>query len=105
MLRPDQKFAMAMDLTKIKESRKKLTINSPADIFDTMRQLVREGNSGTGEKVEKLGTKEIDGRTAVGFQLHNVMGDMTLWADPATACAALATPSRTGCPLLRGSRR
>ena len=50
-----------------------------------MRRLVREGSSGTGEKAEKLGKKEIDGRTAVGFRTRSEMGEMTLWADPETA--------------------
>ena len=54
-------------------------------MFEMVRQLVREGSSGPGEKVESLGKKEIDGRVAVGFRTHNNMADMTLWADPQTA--------------------
>jgi hypothetical protein len=54
-------------------------------MFEMFRQLVREGSSGGGEKVESLGKKEIDGRVVVGFRTLNNMADMTLWADPQTA--------------------
>ena len=57
----------------------------PSNTFEMVRQLVREGSSGPGEKVESLGKKEIDGRVVVGFRTHNNMADMTLWADPQTA--------------------
>ena len=50
-----------------------------------VRRLVREGSSGTGDKAESLGNKEIDGRQAVGFRIHANEMDMTLWADPETA--------------------
>jgi hypothetical protein len=50
-----------------------------------VRRLVREGSSGTGEKAERLGKKEIDGREAVGFRINANMMDMILWADPETA--------------------
>ena len=50
-----------------------------------VRRLVREGSSGTGEKAERLGKKEIDGREAVGFRVNANGMDMTLWADPETA--------------------
>ena len=64
---------------------KKSAKGAPPDLFEIVRRLVREGSSGTGEKVEKLGRKEIDGRPAVGFRTHINMDDMTLWADPETA--------------------
>ena len=50
-----------------------------------IRRLVREGNTGSGGKIESLGKKEIDGRMAVGFRTRNNMADMSLWADPQTA--------------------
>ena len=55
------------------------------DVFEMVRRLVRDGSSGTGEKAQPLGTKEIDGREAVGFKTKSEMGDMILWADPETA--------------------
>jgi outer membrane lipoprotein-sorting protein len=85
MLMSDQKFAMAMDIAKMKENAKKSAKGAAPDLFETVRRLVREGSSGAGEKAEKLGKKEIDGYAAVGFRTHNAMGDMTLWADAQTA--------------------
>jgi outer membrane lipoprotein-sorting protein len=87
-LMPNQKLAMAMDMKKMREDMKKsgkLAKDAPADVFETVRRLVREGSSGTGEKAESLGKKEVDGRKAVGFRVHANMMDMTLWADPKTA--------------------
>ncbi len=94
MLMPDQKVAMAMDMKSMEDIMKKSGKGVPPDLFEMVRRLVREGSSGTGEKAEKLGTKEIDGHAAVGFRTHNspirgtmggMTGDMTLWADPETA--------------------
>ena len=76
---PEQKMAVAVDLSKIKKPA------GPTNMFEMMQQLVREGSSGLGGKAESLGKKEIDGRVAVGFRTHNNMLDMTLWADPQTA--------------------
>jgi outer membrane lipoprotein-sorting protein/cytochrome c551/c552 len=84
MLMPDQKLAVAMNTEKMRENVQK-TKGTPPDFFEAMRRLVREGSSGTGEKVEKLGKKEIDGHQAVGFHLGSNGSDMTLWADPQTA--------------------
>ena len=85
MLMPQQRIAVAMDMEKMKEHMKRPSNGSPPDIFETVRRLVREGCSGTGEKVERLGKKEIDGHGAVGFRTRNPMGELTLWADPRTA--------------------
>ena len=88
MLMPDQKFAVSMEWKKMTEDMEKsgeLAKVPSADVFETVRRLVREGSSGTGEKAERLGKKEIDGREAVGFRINANMMDMTLWADPETA--------------------
>jgi outer membrane lipoprotein-sorting protein len=89
MLMPNMKLAIAMDMKKLREDSlkksAKLAKDPPADVFETVRRLVREGSSGTGDKAERLGKKEIDGRQAVGFRIHANGMDMTLWADPKTA--------------------
>ena len=89
MLMPNMKLAVAMDMKKLREDslRKsaKLAKDPPADVFETVRRLVREGSSGTGDKAERLGKKEIDGRQGVGFRINANGMDMTLWADPETA--------------------
>ncbi len=80
VLSPEMKMAVVMDTSKIKKPA-----GAPTDMFAFVRRVVREGSSGGGEKAESLGKKEIDGRVAVGFRVHNNMADMTLWADPQTA--------------------
>jgi outer membrane lipoprotein-sorting protein len=77
---PEQKVAITFDGSKIKKPA-----GTPSNMFEMVRQLVREGSSGLGGKAEPLGKKEIDGRAVVGFRTHNNMVDMTLWADPQTA--------------------
>jgi outer membrane lipoprotein-sorting protein len=79
MLAPNQKLAITLDAQELARDKK-----SSPNMFETARQLVREANS-TGVKAESLGTKEIDGRTAVGFRVQSNMQDMTLWVDPETA--------------------
>jgi outer membrane lipoprotein-sorting protein len=78
-LAPEQKLATTIDLSKIKKPA------GPSNPFEMVRQLIWEGSSSPGEKVESLGKKEIDGRTAVGFRTHSNMADQTFWADPQTA--------------------
>ncbi len=85
MLSPEMKLAVVMDMKKMREDMKKSGKGAPPDLFEMVRRLVREGSSGTDEKPERLGKKEIDGREAVGFRTRANMMDMTLWADPETA--------------------
>ncbi len=88
MLLPNAKLAVSRDMKTMREDMKKwaeLATDPPADVFETVRRLVREGSSGTGEQVERLGKKEIDGREAIGFRVNANTMDMTLWADPETA--------------------
>ncbi len=66
---PEQKVAVAVDLSKLK----KALAGRPTNMFEMFRQLVREGSSGGGEKVESLGKKEIDGRVVVGFRTVNII--------------------------------
>ncbi len=68
-----------MDLSKIKKPA------GPSNPFEMVRQLVREGSNSSGQNVESLGKKEIDGRVVVGFRAHSNMADQTFWADPQTA--------------------
>jgi outer membrane lipoprotein-sorting protein len=82
-LLPKQKLAMTYNTEEM--MKKKPANGASADMFDIVRRIVREGSSGPGEKVEKLGKKVIDGHEAIGFRIANsALGDMTLWADPET---------------------
>jgi outer membrane lipoprotein-sorting protein len=85
MLMPDEKSAMVLDKTQISENMNKSGQAAPPDLFERVRRIVRKGASGTGEKAEWLGQKQIDGRVVAGFRTHDMAGDMTLWADPETA--------------------
>jgi outer membrane lipoprotein-sorting protein len=88
MLMPHMKMAVVMDMKKMYDQMKKSPGGLAPDLFEMVRRIVREGSSGTGERAKPLGKKQIDGREAVGFSVHNAMdnlGDMTLWADPRTA--------------------
>lgn len=79
-LLPEQKKAMIINISTTEKSA-----GGTSNMFETVRRVVQEGSTGSGEKVESLGKKEIDGTLAVGFRTRNNMGDMTLWADPQTA--------------------
>jgi len=81
-LDPDQKQAIAInltDLTKIKRP------SGPTNPFDMVREIVQQGSSAIAGKVESLGKKQIDGHLAVGFRIHTNLADQTFWADPDTA--------------------
>ena len=72
-------MATTIDLTKIKKPA------GPSNPFDMVRQLVSEGNSGPGQKIESLGKKEIEGHEAIGFRTQSNLVDETFWADPETS--------------------
>jgi outer membrane lipoprotein-sorting protein len=79
-LLPDEKKAMIINISTTEKSA-----GGTANMFETVRQLVRQGGTDSGKKFESLGEKEIDGTPAIGFRTHNNMADVTLWADPQTA--------------------
>ena len=84
-LSANTKLAVLTDMTKRREEMEKAHKSLPPDLFALVRRLVRKGSSGTGDEVERLGTRRIDGREAVGFRTRVGDMDMTLWADPETA--------------------
>ena len=79
------KTAVVMDLKNIRKDMRESGLGALPDMFEVVRQLVREGSSGTNKKAERLGRKKIAGHEAVGFRIHANRTDMTLWADPETA--------------------
>jgi outer membrane lipoprotein-sorting protein len=79
-LLPEEKKAVIINISTTEKST-----GGTANMFETVRQLVLEGSTDSGRKVEFLGKKEINGTPAVGFRTHNNMSDVTLWADPQTA--------------------
>jgi outer membrane lipoprotein-sorting protein len=85
VLMAEPKIAFVMDTKKMAEEMKK-SGRPQQDMFEMVRQLVREGRSSGFDNVEPLGKKDLDGRTVVGFRTRmNNMTDMTLWADPQSA--------------------
>ncbi len=79
-LLPEQKKAVIIKISMTEPST-----GGTSNMFEMVRRMVREGSASSGEKIESLGEKAIDGRSVVGFRTHNNMGDMTFWADPQTA--------------------
>lgn len=84
-LMPMAKIALLTGMKKVEEEGKKSGEGASPDLFEKVRRIVREGSSVAGEKAERLGQKEIDGRNAVGFLIRANRVDMTLWADSETA--------------------
>lgn len=52
--------------------------------FQGLRELVANAQSGKAGKVERLGVKTIDGRTAEGFRIQRGALIIKIWADPKT---------------------
>lgn len=79
-LMPEQKLALKINISTTEKST-----GGTASMFETVRRFIREENTGSSEKIEPLGKKEIEGREVVGFRTRNNMADMAFWADPQTA--------------------
>jgi outer membrane lipoprotein-sorting protein len=79
-LAPEQKLAILINISTTEKSA-----GGTSNMFETVRRLVREGSAGSGQNVESLGRKDIDGREAVGFRIRNNAGAASLWADLQTA--------------------
>jgi outer membrane lipoprotein-sorting protein len=57
----------------------------PRRSFQSMQQYIANAQSGkAGGKVERLGLKTIDGRSAEGFRIQTGSQDARIWADPKT---------------------
>lgn len=85
---PNLKTATVRDMKKMYQQWKLSPGEAPPDDFEMVRRIVREGDKAICGKIERLGTKEIDGRSAVGFHVHtptNCPIDLTFWADAQTA--------------------
>lgn len=52
-----------------------------------VRNVVAAVKAETDRPIRELGKKEVDGRTAVGFQVSGKNADITIWADPKSALA------------------
>jgi outer membrane lipoprotein-sorting protein len=65
-----------------------------------LREEVRDAKNRPDGEVENLGTKQIDGRAAVGFRFRlkgkNQDTDKTIWADPKTALPIRIEETTTG---------
>ena len=58
------------------------TTQKPVNFFDTFRNNLRAADAKG--KRESLGTKQIDGREAVGFRLKKPETEITVWGDAKT---------------------
>jgi len=81
-LNPDKKLANVWDIDQW------IVIIDFENPLEVLRGFVRDIKEGPKGDVEELGTKQIDGRTAVGFRLKvkgkNQDTEETVWADPKT---------------------
>ena len=79
VLIPATKTAVVIDLKNFQPK------NNPfGRTFQGLRELVANAQSGKAGKVERLGVKTIDGRTAEGFRIQLGAIDVKIWADPKT---------------------
>ena len=78
ILTPSQKTAMYIDFKNMPEG-------SIGRTFLGLREMVANAQNGKAGKVNRLGTKTIDGRTAEGFLFKAGAADVTIWADPQTS--------------------
>ena len=83
----DLESGRALDLY---ESKKKATyidlkgLPQMANYLDQLKSLLTEFQDNPRLTVEELGTKEVDGREAVGFRAKHPQVEITLWADART---------------------
>lgn len=76
---PTTKTAMVINLKNFPPQ------NSPfGRTFQGLRELVSNAQSGKVGKVERLGVKTIDGRSAQGFDIQLGATEVKIWADPKT---------------------
>lgn len=76
---PATKTAMVIDLKNFPPQ------NNPfGRTFQSLRELVSNAQSGKVGKVERLGVKTIDGRSAQGFDIQLGTTEVKIWADPKT---------------------
>ena len=78
-LAPAMKMAMVINLKDFPPEG-----NPFGRTFQGLRELVADAQSGKAGKVERLGPKTIDGRTAEGFRIQLGAIDVKIWADPKT---------------------
>ncbi len=77
VLDPGKKEAVIIDL---KGLPKKLP-----NYLDDLRNIINDLQNSPGFKAEKLGEKQIEGRTATGFYFKHPKAELTIWADVETA--------------------
>jgi outer membrane lipoprotein-sorting protein len=80
ILSPSQKTAMAINFKNVPPETKLV-----GTTFLGLRDMVANAKSGKAGKVERLGAKTIDGRSAEGYRFKIGAAEITIWADPKTS--------------------
>lgn len=80
ILSPSKKTAMYINFKDIPPDS-----NPIGRTFLGLRDMVANAQSGKAGKVERLGVKAIDGRTAEGYRFKIGVAEVTIWADPKTS--------------------
>jgi hypothetical protein len=76
---PDRKQAVLIDLEELAK-----TEEAPENYLESIRDMIHRIESDPDASIERLPIREIDGRNALGFQIQDSRGEMTVWADPKT---------------------
>jgi outer membrane lipoprotein-sorting protein len=96
-LNPDKKLANVWDMDNRIVVIDELAWENPLEM---LREEVRDAKNRPDGEVEDLGTKQIDGRAAVGFRFKlkgkNQDTDKTIWADPKTGLPIRIEATTTG---------
>jgi outer membrane lipoprotein-sorting protein len=77
-LDPSNKTATVFNLKNMPQDKR------TGNQFEQLRVQLKEAMEKPDSKIEKLGTREIDGRQAVGFLFETVPHDLKVWGDAKT---------------------
>jgi len=70
-----------------------------SDYFERLRELLAKSRDAKDEQYQPIGTREIDGKQAVGFRLDSPAAAVTLWGDAATGTPVRIESLWSGLPL------
>lgn len=80
-LNPEDKTALVVEMQNMERGP---DLQSRAMQFFNTREYIRKALENEQQTVKYLGNKAIDGRRAVGYQISQDLGEITLWADAIT---------------------
>lgn len=94
---PSQKKVMIMNIKPDQKAQGQGQGSN--DYFERLRELLAKSRDAKDEQYKPIGTKEIDGKQAVGFRLDSPAAAVTLWGDAATGTPVRIESLWSGIPL------